>query len=240
MEAVGAHGLHSPFVYKLYAEYIRGKRKHISPEIEELRAACKRSDLEIEVTDFKSGKKKQKKLGAEAKSSPSTAFFSAFLSQMLDYLKADCVLETGTSLGFNALYLAQSNVHQVWTLEGNTSIAKIAAAHFKQLNAKKIRLVPGNIHETFAASLEESRADVIFLDADHRSVAISKFLDMMEPYMSGIKCIIIHDIYWSEDMTSIWQQLITDPRFPMTMDLFQAGLLFPNQKLEKQHFVVKF
>ncbi len=239
-EAVGAHGLHSPFVYKLYTEYIQKKRKHIRPEIEELRRASKASNLEIEVTDFKSGKKKKKKLGFEAKSSPSTTSFSAFLSKFLDYLNAECILETGTSLGFNALYLAESNVHRVWTLEGNSSIANIAMEHFKQLNAEKISLVSGDIHDTFAPTLRESGADVIFLDADHRSQAVSKFLNMMTPYMSGIKCIIIHDIYWSEDMTRIWQKLIEDQRFPMTIDIFQAGLIFPNENLEKQHFVVKF
>lgn len=239
-EAVGAHGLHSPFVYELYRKYIRKKRKHVSAEIEQLRKVCRNSDKEIEVTDFKSGSTKTKKLGNEARTSPSTAAFSAFLSHLLNYLKADSVLETGTSLGFNSLYLAQSDVKQVWTLEGNESIATIAAEHFSKMNADKITLVTGDIHETFEAALSESEADVIFLDADHRSVAVMKFIELIAPQLSKIKCIIIHDIYWSADMTHCWETLISDPLFPMTIDIFQAGLLFPNQKLEKQHFVIKF
>ncbi|MDW3192151.1 MAG: class I SAM-dependent methyltransferase [Cytophagales bacterium] len=239
-QAVGAHGLHSPFVYRLYAKYIRKKRRHLSSEIEQLRKTCQRAQQAISVTDFKSGTIRTKKLGEEARSSPSTATFSAFLSQLLDYINADCVLETGTSLGFNALYLAQSSVKEVWTLEGNSSIAEIAADHFTRMKAHKIKLITGDIHETFEASLQDSGADVIFLDADHRSVATSKFMDILAPHLSRIKCIIIHDIYWSKDMTNIWQELVADTRFPMTIDIFQAGLLFPNQKLEKQHFVVKF
>lgn len=239
-QAVGAHGLHSPFVYKLYTDYIRRKRKHISPEIEALRNACRKSAVPIEVTDFKSGSTRTKKLCEEARSSPSTAAFSAFLSQLLNYIEAESVLETGTSLGFNALYMAQSQVRQIWTLEGNASIAQLATKHFTQLNSDKIKLISGNIHETFGSALQDSKADVIFLDADHRSVAVSKFIEMSIPYLAQIKCIIIHDIYWSEDMTRIWRKLIEDPRFPMTIDIFQAGLLFPNQNMEKQHFVVKF
>ncbi len=239
-QAVGAHGLHSPFVYKLYKDYIRKKRKHVSPEIEALRKACKMSAMPIEVTDFKSGTTKTKKLSEEARSSPSIPLFSAFLSQLLNYINAECVLETGTSLGFNAMYLAQSQVKQVWTLEGNTEIALLAGKHFMQMKAEKIRLITGDIHETFRSALENSQADVIFLDADHRSVAVSKFMEMLAPYLPHIKCIVIHDIYWSKDMTSSWYKLIEDPRFPMTIDIFQAGLLFPNQNMEKQHFVVKF
>lgn len=238
--ALGAHGLHSPFVYTLYTEHIQKKKSRISPEIERLRKERHASKTEIEVKDFKSGSTRIKKLGEEAKSSPSTTAFSAFLSRLLDYVNADCVLETGTSLGFNALYMAQSQVKQVWTLEGNDSIASIAAEHFARMNAEKVKLIVGNIHDTFGPTLAKSGADVIFLDADHRSIAVSKFIESLAPYLSQIKCIIIHDIYWSEDMTSIWKKLIKDPRFPMTIDVFQAGLLFPNQKLEKQHFVVKF
>lgn len=239
-QAVGAHGLHSPFVYKLYTDYIRKKRKHLQPEIERLRKISRKSTTSIEVTDFKSNTTRTKSLKDESRSSPSSAVFSAFLCQLLNYLKAESVLETGTSLGFNSLYLAQSRVKQVWTLEGNAAIARLAQGHFKQMNAEKIKLITGNIHDTFGPTLEKSRADVIFLDADHRSVAISKFVEMIAPYLKQIKCIIIHDIYWSEDMTRIWKQLITDSRFPMTIDIFQAGLLFPNQNMEKQHFVVKF
>ena len=239
-KAVGAYGLHSPFVYRLYTDFIRMKRNFISPEIEALRKTAQRSAADISVKDFKSGTTKLRKLGSEARSPPSKASFSAFLSQLLNYLGAECALETGTSLGFNALYLAESNVKEVWTLEGNESIAKIAAAHFSQLKSEKINLITGDIHETFETTLKNTGADVIFLDADHRSVAISKFMELIHPYLSGIKCIIIHDIYWSKDMTYIWEKLITDPRFPMTIDIFQAGLLFPNQKLEKQHFIVKF
>lgn len=239
-QAVGAHGLHSPFVYRLYTEHILKKRQHLSPEIEQLRKECQRSNQEISVTDFKSGTTRIKTLREEAKSSPSRASFSAFLSQLLDYIDAECVLETGTSLGFNALYMAQSSVKQVWTLEGNPSIAEIAAAHFARMKVDKVKFVAGDIHETFEASLKDSGADVIFLDADHRSIATSNFMDILAPHLSRIKCIIIHDIYWSKDMTNIWQELVADTRFPMTIDIFQAGLIFPNQKLEKQHFVVKF
>lgn len=240
LQAVGAHGLHSPFVYELYTQHIRKKKQFISPAIEQLRRSCQKSNQKIQVTEFKSGITRAKTLGSEATSSPSTPAFSAFLSRLLDHLKADCVLETGTSLGFNALYLAQSSVKQVWTLEGNTSIAAVANKHFASLHTDKVKLITGNIHDTFGPAMADSGADVIFLDADHRSVAVAKFLEMITPYLRRIKCIVIHDIYWSEDMTQIWEQLVTDPRYPMTIDLFQAGLLFPNQKLEKQHFRVKF
>ena len=239
-EALGAHGLHSPFVYQMYQDCIRKKRKSIYPPVENLRKLAKRSGKKISVTDFKSGLTRTKPVKQEARSSPSSPVFSAFLCRLLNYLGARSVLETGTSLGFNTLYLAQSEVQEVWTIEGNPEIAQLAAAHFASLNSTKIHQVVGDLHETLPGTIAQAQPDVVFLDADHRSQAIFRCLDSLSDQLKEIKCIIIHDIYWSKDMTSCWQALVRDARFPLTIDLHQAGLLFPNMEMEKQHFRVKF
>lgn len=238
--ASGAHDLHSPFVYQLYQEVIRKRKKSLSDSIETLRKEVLKSDDEIEVVDFKTGKKRVKTLGQEVRSSPSTPLFSAFLKRLLDFLEVDSALETGTSLGFNALYMAESKVKKVWTIEGNTSIASLAQEHFARMGSEKIHQVVGNIHDMLKSTIEEARPEVIFLDADHRSEAIQQCLEYINNHLNSVKCIIIHDIYWSKDMTSHWEKLIHESKYPLTLDVFQAGLLFPNMELEKQHFRLKF
>jgi predicted O-methyltransferase YrrM len=239
--ANGAHALHSPFLYKLYNEAIIPSPSSLIPEIERIRKELKRNHLLVDVINFKLEKNEKKPISSIAKSSLSQPKFSSFLRLLLNYLNAESVLETGTSLGVNALYMSSSSsIEKVITLEGSPIIAELAKKQFQKENAKKIELIQGNIYETFVPALVKNTPDVIFLDADHRSVAIDFYVENIMNHLPQIKCIVIHDIYWSQDMFEKWQEITTDNRFTLTVDIFQAGLIFPNQEMPKQHFKLKF
>ncbi|MFK7952733.1 MAG: O-methyltransferase [Ekhidna sp.] len=241
LTAKGAHSLHSPFVFKLYNEAVKKAPKRSIKEIELLRRQLKKDSREIDVVDFKEEKSKRKTLSSVAKTSLSQPKFSSFLNLLVSYLDAHSALESGTSLGINTLYLSRSaSCKKVITIEGSPIIHDVAKKLFIDQKDDKIELILGSIYDEFVPALIKHQPDVIFLDADHRSSAIEFYLENIITHHPTVKCIIIHDIYWSEDMLSKWNEIKDDNRFPLTIDVFQAGLIFPNQEMPKQHFKLKF
>jgi len=130
-------------------------------------------------------------------------------------------------------------VRSLTTIEGSQVIAALAAKNI-QPRTQKARIVNGDIYKTLEEEIVRSKPDLYFLDADHRSTAVAFCIDLILKHTPNAKCIVIHDIYWSIDMKEMWLSLISDPRFNLSIDLFQGGLLFPNIEMPKQHFALHF
>lgn len=236
--ATGPHGLHSPFLFDLYNRVIKPSRKCLL-EIEKIRKSLRQNNELIDVVDFKSGRVKRSTVGNVARTSLSQPKFSNFLRLLCDYLEVNIVLETGTSLGINSLYLAHSSsVKKVITIEGSDIISRLA--HKTLQDQPKVRIVSGNVHEHFEKQLVQHQPDLVFIDADHRGSVIKDALEKTLAHSPSVKCIVLHDIYWSPDMMEAWTEITEDPAYTLTADIFQAGLIFPNYPIEKQHFTLKF
>lgn len=239
-KAKGRHGTHSPFVYQLIDQAILPGRKKRLKKIEQLRSSLKSDKTVLSFNDLKNGTELQRSISYIAKTSSSSAKFSSFLLQLANQLNTRNILETGTSLGLNTLYLAQSKAKEIHTIEGNRAIAEIAKKNFADFSCEKIRLHQEVLEDAFEHLVKNYQPEMIFLDADHRSRIIRYCLEVVTPYLEKIKVIIIHDIYWSRDMSKGWSEIKKSEKFPLTIDLFEAGLIFPNFDGEKQHFILKF
>lgn len=132
------------------------------------------------------------------------------------------------------------SVERVSTIEASPIISSIAKEQFAKLLQHKIEITTGTIQDVFESVVVRDCPQLCFIDADHRSEAVRFCIDTLMTHVPEIKCIIVHDIYWSEDMLDSWQQMVSDDRFPLTVDLFQAGLIFPNLEMPKQHFTLRF
>ena len=218
---------------------IQRTEKHKIDQIEVLRKKLRADQSLIELTDLKSGQTKMTSIGTEAKKSASTAKFGSFLSLLIKMVNAQSVLETGTSLGLTTGYLA-THPAQVTSIEGSYTMARMAQKHFDALGYQNIEQVCGDLYEVLEGAIVKNSPDFYFLDADHRSTAVAFCIDLILRHTPTTKCIVIHDIYWSSDMKRIWHSLVQDPRFTLSIDLFQAGLLFPTLHMEKQHFTLHF
>lgn len=150
-------------------------------------------------------------------------------------------METGTSFGINALYMAgPSRVSKVVTVEASPIIASIAMKQFEKVFQDKIEIRQGTIQEVLESEVIKMKPELCFIDADHRSSAVGFCLETLMKHSPEIQCIIVHDIYWSADMLEAWNRIVQDPRFPLTVDLFQAGAIFPQLETPKQHFTIRF
>ena len=195
----------------------------------------------IDLYDLKSKHSYRKTISSIAKTSLSTPKFSSFLFQLINYLKVTRIVETGTSLGINSLYLAGPQlVKNVSTIEASPIIASIAKKQFGKVLQHKIQIKTGTIQNEFEALVVKEQPELCFLDADHQSEAVKYCVDTLMKLCPDIKCIIIHDIYWSEDMLLGWNEIKDNDQFALTVDLFQAGLIFPSLDMPKQHFTLRF
>lgn len=208
--------------------------------VEKIRGELLRDHHPIDIIDFKSGISKRQTIGSIAKTSASNRKFAAFLSLLIDDLKATSVLETGTSLGLTTMYLAASKAQKITTIEGSNVLRQLAQTNFRKATIDSIDSQHGDIHLLFPSLLASKLPDFIFLDADHRGSTVQKQVEQILKTVPSVKCIVIHDIHWSKDMNTCWNDLIRDQRVNLTIDIFQAGLVFPSADMEKQHFTLRF
>lgn len=241
IRCVGPHALHSPFLFELYNKVIIPSKKFRLQSVERLRKSLKSEDQIIDLYDLKTGKNYRKTIGYIAKTSLSKPRFSAFLNRLIIHLGIEKAVETGTSLGINTLYMAGGNtVKKVVTIEASPILASIARKQFSMLLQHKIQINEGTIQDILESTLASVQPDFCFIDADHRSSAVLFCLDAIIKQCPEIKCIVIHDIYWSSDMLAAWNHIQQDSRFSLTIDIFQAGIIFPNLEMPKQHFTLRF
>lgn len=237
--AVGAHDLHSPFVYTLYNQVLKD-RQETSKEPLTIRREILSQTKALTFTDPKTGAFRTDTLRRIGQRASSSHKFSSFLIRLSNFLNLKTILETGTSLGLNAIYLAHSSAQKIVTIEGSHELAEVARSFFQTYRMEKVCLKSGSVNDTFAPALDEHKPDMIFLDADHRSETISMYLKAIRKSGLPVKCIVIHDVYWSPDMKSAWSAIIKNKVYNLTIDIFQAGLIFPDYPMEKQHFTLKF
>lgn len=194
----------------------------------------------LSYTDPRTNEIRKEPISTWARRVTSQKKFSLFLIKLINWLDAKTIIETGTAAGINSCCLALSNVDKVITLEGSNEIAAVADRTINKFGKEKVLLVQGKVQDTFSKTINEYQPDVIFLDADHRSETISQYLMEIDKLHKTPKAIIVHDIHWSEDMEIAWNEIVSNNSYSLTVDLFQAGIIFPERQMPKQHFIIKF
>lgn len=244
--AVDQHSIQPPFAYKFYTDIIRNNNKSsVFKQINKVRKQLLRNTSSVTVNDFGAGSQhdngKQRKIGKIAKVGVSSKKASQLLYRIIENYKCDTILELGTSLGINTLYLAKANTKgMVYTLEGSDDLVKEAKNLFKAQLLDNISVVKGNIDVTLPEILSQiDTVDFAYLDANHTYKATLRYFKLIENHSSENTVIIIDDIYWSPDMTRAWREIRTSDAVRLSFDLFDMGILFFKKGLVKQHYIVR-
>jgi predicted O-methyltransferase YrrM len=250
LRAKDAHGLHSPFVFELYNDIIASDKWYYDFDtIEDYRDVLLTDTTKIQVTDFGAGSKRlnnpEKLVSDIARYGVSQPYVCQLLFKLVDWQQPKTVVELGTSLGINTLYMAAPLPQQakLYTFEGCPAISAIAQKTFDILpNSKKqIRLLQGNINETLPALLKQvPTIDMVFFDANHAATPTLQYFDWCLTKIHNNSVFIFDDIYWSKEMTMAWKKICEHPQATVTIDLFQVGLVFFRKEQPKQHFTLKF
>lgn len=241
------HSLHSPFLFDFYTNVL--KKKFIVPELDLLRdikGKLKHDHRIIHVTDLGGGslslKTPLRKIADIARVSTTPEKFSMLYAHIIQYYKCKRVLELGTSIGVNTLYLAKSHdAVQVITFEGSPEIANIAQEQFKETKCDTIRIIEGNLDQTLPAYLSAiDQIDFAFIDANHRLEPTVRYVKLLMEKIHPHSILIIDDIHYSKEMEAAWHIIQRNDLVYTTIDLYRCGLIFFNPSLTKQNVVLQF
>lgn len=241
LNAIDEHSLHAPFLFRFVTDVIRA-RPVIDVEVEQLRARLLRDNRKIEIRDLGSGAGSypaSRPISSVARRSLSSSRMSSLYQRMISYYGCQTIVELGTSLGVNSLYLARPAT-SVYTFEGAPSLAALARGHFNQFGQQNINLIEGDIDTTlpeFAGS--GIRADWVLIDANHTESATLRYFNLLLKILHDDSILVIDDIHQSPGMDSAWRQVQGHDRVRATADLYRCGIAFFSPSLNKQHVVLR-
>jgi predicted O-methyltransferase YrrM len=236
-------GVHSPFIFQFTKYVLIGEGiYYVFPKIESIRINLKKNKSKIKVQDFGTGNDRTRKISDIAKYSLKGKKYGQLFYRIINYYNLRYVLELGTSLGITTSYLASSSKYiSCISLEGCPEISRIAIENFKKLNLENIKIVTGNIDNTFSEVLNETeRLDFVFIDANHRYESIIHYFEECLKKVHSDTIMIIDDIYWSSEMEKAWETIRKHPKVTSTIDLFQIGIVFFNSDLHKKHYKMRY
>ncbi len=233
------HGIHSPYLYRFTHNAIYEKNPfYVFSQIETLRENLYFDDRHIFIKDYGTGSDRETRVLDIAKSSLKKPKWAQLLYRVVNFTKAQNVLELGTSLGLSTAYMASvsKDINMV-SLEGSEEIAKIAQENFEKLEVENVNLVVGNIDDTLAPTLKEmGRLDVVFFDANHRKEAVLKYFNQCLEYIHDGTVFIFDDIHWSKSMDQAWEEIKKNDKVTASMDLFELGIVFFNKNFSKKNY----
>jgi predicted O-methyltransferase YrrM len=221
---------------------VKGKPRPIA-DIEKLRKKLSADHREITVKDLgsKSSRSPKRTISSIARNSLSPVKFSLLYNRIIDRYDHKCVIELGTSLGVNTLYLAQHKNSKVTTFEGSDEIATLAEITFDFAHASNISVVRGNIDKTLPDFLQTIRkVDFALIDANHTYEATLRYFNLLLPRTHEKSVVVIDDIHYSGEMEKAWNEIRASKLVHSSADLYRAGILFFDPSLNKQHVILQF
>ncbi len=252
VQSTSEHGVHSPFVFDLILKVIYNDKEYYPfKNIEVVREQLLTSNQMVNCVDMGAGSKVtaynanieiKKNVGHIAKYATKSVKFAQLLFRLVNYFQPENVIELGTSFGISTAYLASANsTTNVITIEGSPEIAEIANKNFKHLGLQNIQQLIGNFDSVLPSVLKKTdKVDFVFFDGNHRKQATLNYFNLCLQKAHNNSVFVFDDIYWSFEMKEAWDEIKTDSRVKVTIDLFYMGIVFFRKEQVKQHFVVRF
>lgn len=237
------HGVHSPFIYELTDKCFRTPVSNdLKINLSIIASKLKSDSRSIRITDFGAGSKKMnniRKVRSIYKTSSSKGKFGKILFQLVNYYKPEKVLEFGTSMGLGAICLASGN-HKtnVTTIEGCPNTFAIAQENFKGTELTNIESLNMTFND-YINTLTDEIFDLVFIDGHHDGTALKDYLERLQDHTHNNTIFILDDIRWSDSMFEAWNEIQSDSRYHVTIDLFRMGMILRRPEQEKEHFVIR-
>ena len=236
------YGIHSPYLFYIARTIIPETAGYYCfEEVERVRRELLRDNTEISVEDSGKGVDDKHQVAEVAKVTLKSQKKAQLLFRLVNLLKAQTIVELGTSLGITTAYLALPNKEaKVWTFEESKDLLKIAKQNWKGLGIKNIEAVQGNLEDTLAReSANWSTVDFAFLDANHRQEPTLRYFDILASHAGEKSIFVIDDIRHSREMWEAWKAICEREDVTARMDLGTMGLVFFDPHFPKQTFRIR-
>jgi predicted O-methyltransferase YrrM len=242
------HGVHSPFVFDFIKNVLNDHRNFYAyQQIENLRQQLLKDKTIMPIEDLGAGSHQalndKRSVAAIVKYSAKSQKFGQLLFRIGNYYQPKTMIELGTSAGLSSAYLAAALPQsKLITVEGSSSVAKMAKKNFLQLGLSNIEIMVGNFDDMLPnIFLKNPTIGLAFIDGNHRKKPTLHYFDLLINHFSDFSVLIFDDIHWSKEMEDAWQEIKNDERVMLTVDLFFIGLVFLKSDFKtKQHFVIRF
>jgi len=243
LNKVDEHSIHSPYFFDFYRHVIKPAQKAKGePSLEALRQRLLQNKMPVQMEDLGAGSAvggSKRTLADITEVSVSPAKLSQLYLNILNYIDARYVVELGTSIGLNTLYLSQKTDSRIFSFEGNKSLINIALTHFESMDRKNIQLIEGNIDHTLSEFLQNTtKINFALVDANHRYEPTLRYFNMLVRRMNEKSIMVIDDIHWSGEMEKVWRELYRHSLVYGSIDLYRCGILFFDPALNRQHFTL--
>lgn len=238
------HGLHSPYVYQLYARVFASNMQYYwFGKMHKLRERLEVDEHIVQVTDFGAGGTAAgatiaRKVSSIAKSATKKPWQGEAFFRLVNFLQPESILELGTNLGVSTAYMAgAARKAKFVSLEGCPQLAALARQNLKQLGLSHVEVQVGNIDECLAeAAGQFAKLDLVFIDANHRYAPTMNYFEKLLPHVHAGTVLVFDDIYWSEEMARAWADIKKHEQVCQTVDLFWIGLVLFKPQQAKEHF----
>ena len=235
------HGIHSPFAYKLCEEVFYNKDSFYDfTLLNAIRTSLLTNETELEIEDFGAGSKAfkntKRKIKNIALKGISTKEQSELLYKLMNFLNCRNVLELGTSLGLNTLYMAKVNKeNSIISIEGSKQLFEFAGDLAKKNKIINIQF----IHSVFKDALPKTLAtvpqlDLLYVDGNHTYAATLDYFSQALEKKHKDSVFIFDDIYWSEEMTKAWEEIKKHPDVTLCIDTFYFGMVFFKEEMKEK------
>ncbi|MDA8594974.1 class I SAM-dependent methyltransferase [Flavobacteriaceae bacterium] len=244
LKSTNQHGVHSPFVYDFLCNGIYKKvtskqlgnwqnyRKHLK-------------GISHKVPNYNIGAKSRIIKGSDsrinkiAKIAGSSRRKASLLIKIIQYFNSHKVLELGTNVGLGTYALKLGSPESViMTIEGNTELSNFSQGQFEKLKLKDINVLNNEFSEGLK-KLDKESFDLIFIDGNHQYESTLKYFNWALGHLNENGLIIFDDIYWSNQMTQAWEEILNDDRIHLSIDFFNLGIIMKRPKQRKQHFILR-
>ena len=238
------YSLQSPFVYKVHLgllDFLK-TRKNQDLDIEAIRKKLLKDKTLLQIEDYGAGSKKVpqkfREIGDITRYSTSNRKFSQLYQYFCSLTPALQVLELGTCVGLNTIYLSRVTKGQLHSLEGSEALWKTAQ---QIADSEQINYLLGPIQGTLAPLLKSlDKVDFALIDATHTYEGTMAYFKSLLPHLHHQSIEAIADIHWSKDMEKAWNEIQAHTEISLSFDFYECGIAFFSPNHPKSHYILEF
>ena len=241
------HGIHSPFMFDLITKVFNDKfRYEAYDEVEKVRSILRSTEREISVTEYGAGSKvlssESRKISDIVKYSAVNRKYGQLLFRLVKYFKPGTVLELGTSLGISTMYMAKASKNaRIISIEGDKQMARIARHSFHDAGLLNVDVINNSFENALPGIIKGlDERSFVFIDGNHEKGSTLQYFNQLLVKSESNIIIVLDDINWSLGMQEAWQEIKSDHRVTITVDLFFIGIVFFKKGVQKQNFVIRY
>ncbi|MEA3443459.1 MAG: hypothetical protein U9R19_01890, partial [Bacteroidota bacterium] len=150
------------------------------------------------------------------------------------------VLEITSVPNIMSLYISAGNIDSNYYCISGRKQKSSRIKHFAELIAPKWKDINGSIKEILPGLLNPNEEfGLIYLNRFKNYSFAYEYFETILPYIKPETIVIVNSIHRSDKAEKFWEKLTANDKVRQSLDLFEIGILFFGEGLQKENFVVK-